>query len=145
MHIKWQEIIDGLKNLKCKTCHIKCKKEKNNIYMKLGHVGGPLEAYVDWVGLSFLCPVFSFSGLQIIHNISILIHFLGREGENMNGLGRGRGRRREGILSRLPTEQGALCGAWSHGPDIMTWTEIESLMHTWLSHIGSLLVLNSTS
>ena len=44
---------------------------------------------------------------------------------------------RERISSRLLTECGAHCGAWSQDPEIMTWGEIKSQTLKWLSHPGA--------
>ena len=49
---------------------------------------------------------------------------------------KGEGRRRERILSRLHTQSRAWCGAWSHDPEIMIWTKIQSWMLNQLSHPG---------
>jgi len=52
-------------------------------------------------------------------------------------VGRGRGRRRERILSRLHVQHRAWRGARSHDPEIMTWAKIKSQMLNRLSHPGT--------
>ena len=51
--------------------------------------------------------------------------------------GRGRGRRRERILSTLHDLCGAQRGAQSHNCEIMTWVKIKSRMFNQLSHSGA--------
>ena len=51
----------------------------------------------------------------------------------MNGMGKGR----ERISSRLCAELGALHGARSYMPEIMTWAETKSLMFNWPYHPGA--------
>ena len=48
--------------------------------------------------------------------------------------GRGRGRGREIILSRLHAQHEAYCSAWSHKPEIVTWAEIKNRTLNLLSH-----------
>lgn len=50
--------------------------------------------------------------------------------------GRGRGKEREKILSRIHAQQRALGGTWSQDPEMTTW------MLKWLSHLGTPPMLN---
>ena len=56
-------------------------------------------------------------------------------------IGREAGRERGG--SRLPAEQRVWCGAWSQGPEIMTWAKGRGLIHwaPWHPNVGRILIL----
>jgi len=49
----------------------------------------------------------------------------------------GEGQRKRENLQKLPTERGALRGAQSHDPEIMTLAKIKSWMLNWINHPGT--------
>ena len=54
------------------------------------------------------------------------------ERESMSTEGKGRGKGRERLLSRLHAQHGAWLGAQSHNPEVMTWAETNSWALNWL-------------